>query len=342
MTQGDRLNLIKATRKAQHGKQTTSDNPASFNLTNGVSNSYSNNVTSSNTCMNNVSADLSNLKSSITTRRSTLIAAQAALNSAQAHSSSSSNPTARVGFSAQSSSSAKPSMSALKSSTNQRYSATATGAASNYTGLVSSQTTPAVNSSLGSNYTTVMKTNPASNEQPESVQVRRSTRLSSQNNNSQTNNPKSHYNPAINSANYHFLRSSYAQGTSSSLPTTGDYSGSAPPMRSYANSAYTTPQATSLISSSNYDATPNYRNFVAAQERAAIKLNNYLANNISYYDNSLNNSTNTQMNSQPNNFSYTSAYLQPELKSQLLQHTQQTSAPPPSYYSARSKSQYAK
>ena len=58
MTQGDRLNLIKATRKAQHGKQTTSDNPASFNLTNGVSNSYSNNVTSSNTCMNNVSADL--------------------------------------------------------------------------------------------------------------------------------------------------------------------------------------------------------------------------------------------------------------------------------------------
>lgn len=161
------------------------------------------------------------------------------------------------------------------------------------------------------------------------------------NNTTIVNSTNSHHNPVMNSANYHFLRSSFVQGSNTSLPLNNDYSGSAPPIRSYANTSYTTPQATSLISSTNYDTTPNYRNFVAAQERAAIKLNNYLANNISYYDNGLTSSTNSQMNSQPNNFNYTSAYLQPELKSQLLQQTQQQqtyAAPPPSYYTSRSKS----
>ena len=86
--------------------------------------------------------------------------------------------------------------------------------------------------------------------------------------------------------------------------------------------------------------TPNYRNFMAAQERATIKLNNYLANNMFFVENANANAAN---NCPPSGSiaSYASAYLQPELKSQLMSAAAAPStaqASSSTYYNSRSKS----
>jgi len=98
--------------------------------------------------------------------------------------------------------------------------------------------------------------------------------------------------------------------------------------------------------SSTYYDNGNYRSQTSAQERAAIKLNNYLANNQCYYDSGAQNSSRTANLASNNNLTtYSSAYLEPELKSQLLSAQQQTQPQSssvlvqnPSYYNARSKS----
>ncbi len=167
-----------------------------------------------------------------------------------------------------------------------------------------------------------------------------------------------------NYTNYYFLRSHLNQGSASSLNSSASNinvskSSAAAAHETPTNAttrSYTTSNPIAKSASSavgNYDSTPNYRNYLAAQDRTQVKLNSYLAKNLSYYDtestsslqnlNNRNDATTVAGNNQAN-FSYPSAYLQPELKAQLMSaqpHVTQASAlliQAPSYSNAKSKS----
>ncbi len=134
--------------------------------------------------------------------------------------------------------------------------------------------------------------------------------------------------------NYYFLRSQLGQAPNINVNSSASNTN----IHEAAKSA----PSTSKYTSSYYDSANN-RSYTSAQERAAIKLNNYLANNQCYYDIGTQNSAkNTTLTN--NYLNYSSAYLEPELKSQLLSAQQQTMQPSsvlvqtPSYYNSRSKS----
>lgn len=184
--------------------------------------------------------------------------------------------------------------------------------------------------------------------------------MSDHNNNTINNADSSQANLSTagkNYTNYYFLRSHLNQGSASSLNTSASTSNlgtnnksnghdTAPVSRTYNASNQIKSASTTA---GNYDTTPNYRNYLAAQDRAQLKLNNYLAKNLAYYDNEQTNSSqslnrNHQELTTSQSYNYPSAYLQPELKAQLLSaqsHVPQSSAlliQAPSYYNTKSKS----